>query len=198
MASLPQTDSLDSLINTPTPRSQAVNIAEEKARAKAAADLVAKETAREKIRTERGPYALALWKEGKDALPAHQVKVMSEDLMYTPDPMTGISKWPIPGMQGQKTPFRHVPYGSGPDAVKECTSKIEAQRGVQRGVPFKWGDYESDGLGGKCKWKGGGIEELTRVRRSYEQSGMMSALVPGQAQATRQKRIRKPGELPIC
>jgi len=181
-------DSIDTLIPTSKPATVAVAVSKDSNPAQSS-------SSDQKGKSQLGPYDLALW---KDRLPPHQYKVMKEDIMYTPDPMTGIAHWPIPGMQGSRSPFRHIPFGSGPDQKMTTTKDASDKHGVGKTGKFEWKEYKSDGIGGKVTWKGKGIEELTRVQRSYEQSGMMSTLVPGQADCLRQKRVRKPGALPLC
>jgi hypothetical protein len=57
-------------------------------------------------------------------VPEHQRKLMLSypnypwnNYPYQPDPETGISKWPIPGMQGKYTPIRESPYAEGGDST---------------------------------------------------------------------------------
>jgi hypothetical protein len=56
-------------------------------------------------------------------IPEHQRKLMGafpnypwNNFPYKPDPTTGMSKWPIPGMQGAYTPIRQSPYAEGGDS----------------------------------------------------------------------------------
>ena len=55
-----------------------------------------------------------------DNLPDHQLRVMNSfpnypwnNYPYKPDRTTGLSKWPVPGMQGAYTPLRTVPFAEG-------------------------------------------------------------------------------------
>jgi hypothetical protein len=119
-------------------------------------------------------------------LPEHQLKVLASDPMYTPDPNDGLSKWPIPGMQGSRTPFVLEPYATNGKAtrVQLSTQQDMEQKGLESTAVFDKGLYHSDGLGSKPVWKGKhSMDELMRVQRSYEQSGMMTILLPGQSKA---------------
>jgi len=42
-------------------------------------------------------------------IPAHQM-IIFRDQNYRPDPKTGFSRWPIPGTQGARHPFRETPW----------------------------------------------------------------------------------------
>jgi len=55
-------------------------------------------------------------------IPTHQRRVMLADPHYTPDREFCSSEWPIPGMQGARTPFKQPPYGA---------VKIDAQEMVE-------------------------------------------------------------------
>jgi hypothetical protein len=52
-------------------------------------------------------------------IPDHQRRVMLTDPHYTPDRQFCASEWPIPGMQGARTPFKQPPYGAVKISAKE-------------------------------------------------------------------------------
>ncbi len=54
-------------------------------------------------------------------MPHHQRKVMLGDHHYTPDMQFCTAEWPIPGMQGARTPFKQPPYGAVKISASEMT-----------------------------------------------------------------------------
>ena len=89
-------------------------------------------------------------------VPEHQLKVLTSDPMYTPDPDTGLSRWPIPGMQGFRTPFMSVPYATNGKATRTPLSAQHdsEMKAIENTRPFEKGNYQSNGLGSKPVWNG--------------------------------------------
>lgn len=140
--------------------------------------------------TDTRPYSIdSLSKK----LPEHQLKVLMSDPMYTPDPEVGLSRWPIPGMQGNRTPFVDVPFATEGQTHFSSTQKDSADRGIESTGKYERGCYHSEGLGKKPKWDGPlDFDAITKVQRCYEESGMMTILLPGQGAAAILQKKRDP------
>ena len=126
-------------------------------------------------------------RHGVKSFPEHQTRILKSNVMYTPDPSTGLSKWPIPGMQGSRNPWHQLPYAETPGdetILRErwtTVAKADAQKGLGVPKPFKSGKYESTGLGMPAKWNGEyTIEQLETQGKSYHESPLMGAMLPGQ------------------
>jgi hypothetical protein len=122
------------------------------------------------------------------SFPEHQMRTFKGNAMYTPDAATGLSKWPIPGMQGSRSPWKEAPFadnGDDDEQTRKARWTTMAKAGTEQGlgVPkhFKSGKYESTGLGLPAKWSGEfSMEQLETQGKSYFESPLMGAMLPGQ------------------
>jgi hypothetical protein len=104
-------------------------------------------------------------------------------------------------MQGFRTPFMSVPYATNGKATRTPLSAQHdsEMKAIENTRPFEKGNYQSNGLGSKPVWNGQhNMDELMRVQRSYEQSGMMTILLPGQSKALVEKQDPSKRTLFIC
>ena len=126
-------------------------------------------------------------KHYKKSFPEHQLNVLS-DANYRPDPKTGLSRWPIPGMQGSRSPWHDAPFadeGNGDEHSRkrrwQTVAKADTEKGLGVPKPFASGYYSSEGLGCRAEWNSGNysLSQLQKPSACYEESGMTSCLLPG-------------------
>jgi hypothetical protein len=134
-----------------------------------------------------GKYDLQRF-QGK--IPEHQLRLMTTVKNYHPDPETGLSRWPIPGMQGSRSPWVAAPYAEenreDDTVVKDARWTTSNQRAALQALGLREGPPEEQRSGVswtvkyKQNWQGRfTIPDLEHVQRSYEESGGTCALLPG-------------------
>ena len=130
-------------------------------------------------------------KHYKNSFPEHQLNVLS-DTNYKPDPKTGLSRWPIPGMQGARSPWHDAPFadeGNGDEQSRkqrwQTVAKADTEKGLGVPKPFVSGHYSSEGFGCRAEWNSGNysLSQLLKPSACYEESGLTSCLLPGRAGA---------------
>ena len=100
-------------------------------------------------------------------VPAHQQRIFEKFPVYKPDPVTGFSRWPIPGMQGARHPFRDLPMASEAESRKyETTMGTDMARTMQR-------RREATAWNGEFT-----TEELNKPKRSEDESAQMKTMMP--------------------
>jgi hypothetical protein len=106
-------------------------------------------------------------------IPTHQM-IIFQDPNYKPDPETGFSRWPIPGMQGARHPFRDAPMAIEGGGVRMGTTSHDDQQNV---CGRTWKDGRR--MESEAKWAGEfGEEDLVRPKRSEDESAHMKTMMP--------------------
>ena len=109
----------------------------------------------------------------KVGIPTHQM-IIFQDPNYKPDPTTGFSRWPIPGMQGARHPFRDAPMAIEGGGVRMGTTSHDDQQNV---CGRTWKDGRR--MESEAKWLGEfGEEDLVRPKRSEDESAHMKTMMP--------------------